>query len=1553
MENTTIDNASWLENILISINSSDLYQDILSTDLLHRLFQCIVHDARLKILNSIDVEELAMLERKFEMSIQRAEYLDVFELGRVSAEPRQGSAKKSRRSSTSLSPENRAKRQRFESTSDEKIEEVGREGEEIKNGTESLPEEDTDLKILARVSSKLDQVLNGVEAAICAFFLMTSERLSKQLYPEDLIIASLNLMKSQLEGIVYPLFESYPGVGRSEDNTSNTSIMLKALANPQLAHYIAQLTQLLTILLQKVYDLMHLEELSDRVIISIGFIAIGPFFIDDSTCENGFLKEQKTLEHLKLVALGLLRSIFIRYPEQRTWILEEIMCSLIKLPKVKRNLRKYTLPEGKSIQMVSALILQLVQSCTEGIMRTSLSQTRKSFSTLNADEEGDKAGAEHLLPEHAEKYDQLWKSGLEAATSCARYVFQFFLTRCSKSSKSMNETEYRALLDNFIEDVITVLNYPEFPAAELFLNIFGKIMVNYIDDKKIDNTSKGMALDYLGTICSRIKKFDFTGPPKEPGASPHPSAVNPSNATPLAWLGEAYDIPMGEMTVSSNHTKVKNLWECQNIVLDFLEFAVSQDSALNSARFFLLCEWGHQYVNAWKYLGESKENEEVTVESREIKRMVEGGLQALWRRSSYHVSFNPLEATRPKFERPKVVTVAELLAARQALFQSFDSMLSRILVCLESSVINFRTKALRALGQVVMSMPALLNQASVRQAIGKRFQDSSAAVRDAAIELVGRYLSQRRELTLHFYKILSERILDTGPSVRKRVIKLLRDIYIKIEDQNMMVDIACKLLPRINDEDIHVKELALRTFQEIWFSRFSPSSLVEFGAERRDIDYTEMTDERKEEVLERCMAIVGVAASLGQSSSELLSTLIRRVLANTDGRQRDIFFHVCQCIVDCMIDQLVGVDSIAEIEDPNTKSIVINCIHTLYLFCKACPRLLCYPKNHYKSLGAFLKRSKEPEEQKAVLCILKIYQQVLGSITKPDSQFFKRIEQALIQLLNDGPQTILLAAVHCLCIVADKLLRDYSRLINIFRYCIEQLEKEKQALVDGEYIKSLRIVMRTLLIVSSIFQHLDLDKLRDENPDQFLPMDTIHKGPLLPKLFDIIISFASANIHETVKAIAIQSLSFLFQSHPTLMLEDPSRELMNRVFEKESTELKIQLLKVYNEYLVSEMRKADPEKKESKEDSWTDLSVLMGDADQMVEAGVSTSIMQLYLDQILACVSSPDAKLKAAAFDVMSQVVQQGLAHPILCVPTITALETSPEAYFREQAFRLHSHLNSKYGAVIHVRNVECVKAAYAYQKQVRDPHPVLGYILRNGSAEALLNPIYSLFKDKRQRRNEFLSTLIKIFDIDVKRCKESNIDADFCRFVAENLASLDYKVHEEVLHVIHGVTRVISVTGITVLQAINQRCIYAGPAMLPERAEAHGGSQGSDGPAIAEASQVSANVGVPPEIKGLRVEGRENEPVLSIVAKVSVCITMLVYLREHLKALYGLNEAKCEQFSSATSSTFKDKPIARQSNTSAVVSWDRAPYVTRPLAGTSDMVQQCFLFRELMATFI
>lgn len=60
------------------------------------------------------------------------------------------------------------------------------------------------------------------------------------------------------------------------------------------------------------------------------------------------------------------------------------------------------------------------------------------------------------------------------------------------------------------------------------------------------------------------------------------------------------------------------------------------------------------------------------------------------------------------------------------------------------------------------------------------------------------------------------------------------------------------------------------------------------------------------------------------------------------------------------------------------------------------------------------------------------------------------------------------------------------------------------------------------------------------------------------------------------------------------------------------------------------------------------MDVLIGSANEMGEASVSSSIMQIYLDRIVSCIlDNVDASLSLTAFEAIRIIVEEGLVHPI------------------------------------------------------------------------------------------------------------------------------------------------------------------------------------------------------------------------------------------------------------------------------------------------------------------
>lgn len=86
-------------------------------------------------------------------------------------------------------------------------------------------------------------------------------------------------------------------------------------------------------------------------------------------------------------------------------------------------------------------------------------------------------------------------------------------------------------------------------------------------------------------------------------------------------------------------------------------------------------------------------------------------------------------------------------------------------------------------------------------AIYNRFLDQSIQVRESTVDLIGKYIILRPEYISQYYSIIEDRILDTGLSVRKRVVKILHEICSKLPKSDITAKICVQLVSRINDEE--------------------------------------------------------------------------------------------------------------------------------------------------------------------------------------------------------------------------------------------------------------------------------------------------------------------------------------------------------------------------------------------------------------------------------------------------------------------------------------------------------------------------------------------------------------------------------------------------------------------------------------------------------------------------------------------------------------------------------------------------------------------------------
>ena len=87
----------------------------------------------------------------------------------------------------------------------------------------------------------------------------------------------------------------------------------------------------------------------------------------------------------------------------------------------------------------------------------------------------DEDGNEIIDPDSSMDRDVLINTKYENAMATAFQFLSVFLKKCGSKSE---ETDFRPLFENFLQDLLVTVNTPEWPAAELLLSLLGKILVS-------------------------------------------------------------------------------------------------------------------------------------------------------------------------------------------------------------------------------------------------------------------------------------------------------------------------------------------------------------------------------------------------------------------------------------------------------------------------------------------------------------------------------------------------------------------------------------------------------------------------------------------------------------------------------------------------------------------------------------------------------------------------------------------------------------------------------------------------------------------------------------------------------------------------------------------------------------------------------------------------------------------------------------------------------------------------------------------------------------------
>ena len=174
----------------------------------------------------------------------------------------------------------------------------------------------------------------------------------------------------------------------------------------------------------------------------------------------------------------------------------------------------------------------------------------------------------------------------------------------------------------------------------------------------------------------------------------------------------------------------------------------------------------------------------------------------------------------------------------------------------------------------------------------------------------------------------------------------MKSFYGVTDDNSRRIDIATRLVLRMLDEDETVKDLAIKTIEELWFPPLPLASALK-ARTRTTVPANNSHD--KTALLSKVSVIMGTSANFKDRQSPL-EDVLHKIMADKDGNEASsldvCYAEICEALIDGLVDasDLPGFVSITS--PPEWAQLmllsqtVINCIRTIYLLTSAYPSIL-------------------------------------------------------------------------------------------------------------------------------------------------------------------------------------------------------------------------------------------------------------------------------------------------------------------------------------------------------------------------------------------------------------------------------------------------------------------------------------------------------------------------------------------------------------------------------------------------------------------------------------
>ncbi|KAK6431376.1 Sister chromatid cohesion protein 2 [Oleoguttula sp. CCFEE 5521] len=1257
-------------------------------------------------------------------------------------------------------------------------------------------------------TNRITEAASALLAARTLLRIMTAGREEQQLQSEELVGAILKLLNNAIEVGLVPVIEERSFIGEKVRGGDKPRPNPKFEIATQNRDALRVLLNSVTKTLRLLGTLLSKVDIDESALSSTVFTAKALIFAENATNDKDSVFGIQSVESMRKSAMDILGRIFTKYTDQRQFVIDEVLLSLEKLPATKQSARQFRIPDMKPIQLVSALLMRLVQTSA-----TSTS-TALHLHSRTGDEEDDHEGSDESEDEDAEAASDddeirvspskprkasddlvtLVKPLYDAATADASHIIRILTNRALTTSKNSDEP-YRKLLDIFTEDFLQVLGSSDWPAAELLLRMLLLQMMQIAQNPKNAQASRNLALELLGIMGSGTLQLQIQARNAAHSLVTDASTVTTNLINTFERM-ESGDFDNGTLLAFDGPYRV---------VLEYIHARDGgSDAQLQTARGLHLVQWAHALCGGREGSMES-ERSDGSGRSKDLQGKLRSMIMsAQWLESNYDFPSVPTAAGR---------LAAILVTLNTTFCKAFNHVLSTLLNALADEHPTVKSRALKSVITILEKDPSVLDRnKTIMQHIFRCAEDKSALVRDSALRLISKCTSLRPALDATVCPQIILRSEDPQVGVRKTATKMLKDIYLRNEGIDLRSIVANACISRLRDSEESIAELARAVMEEIWFAPHYAAQAQHEGGVQTKLRFQSQA------------ALLVRTVDLGEDVSNILVSLFRDLLARSKSSADNA--KVCKTLIEVLSDGIIDPSDIPG--SPSQDAI----LETLAVFARSCPTFIT--ASHLERLEPYTQNLATDDDLAVYRSVLTILRFTMPYVHTLRSDFLQKLQTSLMLSMSRLPKPEIAEVASCLWTI-DGQLKNTEKLVNLV---ISALEKVRGLIGQplGNDIKTFNRICKLMNIVGQFGRACDLEA----------HLGTFREKLALPKAksvselaIGILCAFTGTGQVLAVREAALDAICATCLRWPKQYLRPEVTRAFDLVQKERLPSLEHIFLSGLEAFFAAQELPAD--RQEGRDGAPTGREGLESTYVATDQDGASSALAQRFLRDILRQALASCDDLALTATKLIASILQQGLPHPKECGPSLVALETSPNPAIAKLAFVEHRVMHQKHETTIEKEYMRAVQHAFAYQQSVVGS--VTGYIGQPTASKLKL--FWDVLKEgKLKVRQKFLNNICQKFDFeaaDVRIQDARSSHLDFVRFCCGNLAFFEYDRTDDLLLLLAALDKTFATNGTTVAQAIEQNVLLLNlDALTDGDAVSHGLANGAvNGSTSADGAQL------------------------------------------------------------------------------------------------------------------